>query len=80
MGNLFASYFLWKDKILLTHSRISSYNAGQEILIGTPESIDAIKIKVTKFSASKRGFDLGHDEGRSVLQGRPPSGAQGGNV
>ena len=75
-GNLFASYFLQKYKIPLTHLRISKYYAGQEIRIGTPESSDVRKVKIPKFSAGKRGTNLGRDGGRCIIQLRPPSDNQ----
>ena len=40
----FASPFLWKVKISLTHCRNSKYNAVQEIRTGPPESRDVRKI------------------------------------
>ena len=39
-GNIFASYYLWKEKTPLTHHRSSKYDTGQEIHIGTPEASD----------------------------------------
>ena len=59
IGNFFASYFLHKDKILLTHRRSSKYNYGQESRIGTPKYSDVSKGKIPKFSAGKRGTNLG---------------------
>ena len=75
-GNLFASSFLRKDKIPLTHRRRSKYDASQEIRIGDPESSDISKIEVPKFSSKKRGDNLGPDKWRSVIQRQPCYGAQ----
>ena len=73
----FASYFLHKDKIHLTHHRSSKYDAGQEIRIGTPEYSDVSKTKVPNFSASKCGTNSGRYGGRRVLQCQPPPDARG---
>ena len=49
-GNLFALYFILKDKIPLDHCRISKYNASQESPIGTPKSSNISKKEAPKFS------------------------------
>ena len=54
--NLFASYFIQKDENPLPRHRISKYNAGQEILTGTPESSDVITGEVLKLLRRGRGF------------------------
>ena len=64
LGKLVTSYFLCKEKIPITHRRRSKYDTGQEIRIVTPESSGVSKIKVPKFSAGKRGTNLGRDVGR----------------
>ena len=51
--NLFASYFLRKEKHF-THRRSSNYNAGQDGWTGTPESSGVRKVEVHKLSAGKR--------------------------
>ena len=73
--NLFAYSFLRKDKIPLTYCRRSNYDAGQEILIGAPESSDVSEVKVPKLSAGKRVTNLGHDGRGGILQLRPPYGS-----
>ena len=76
-GNRFASSFLWKYKIPLTNCRISKYDDGQDNLVGTPESSNVSKVKVSKFSAGKRGTNLGRYRGWRILQCLTPSSAQG---
>ena len=77
LGNLFASYFPWKDKTPLTHSRNYKYDANQDGRTGTPESSGISKVKIPKLSAGKRGNDSVRDVGRGILQCRPPTYAQG---
>ena len=47
-GNLFASYFLWKDENSLPHPRSCKYDAGQEIRTRTPESSEVSSGEVLK--------------------------------
>ena len=75
-GNIFASYFLWKDKNHITHRRNSKYDAGQYGRTGTPESSDIIKVKIPKLSAGNRGTNSGRARGRGILQLQPPPGAR----
>ena len=72
----FCVVFSSERKKPLTHCRISKYDSGQEIRIGNPESIDVSEVKLPKFSAGKRGTDLGRDGGEGgIIQRRPPSRA-----
>ena len=64
----FASYFLWKDKTPLTHSRSSKYNADQEIMTGAPEYSETRKFKISKLSAGKRRTNSVRDRGRRIIQ------------
>ena len=63
-GNLFASYFLRKEKPLI-HSRSSNNDAGQEIWIGTTESSNVSEGKIPKFSEGKCGANSGRGGGGS---------------
>ena len=62
-GNLFASSFLRKEKITITHCRISKCAAGRESRIGDPDSSDTRKLEVSKFSVIKSGSNLGRGGG-----------------
>ena len=79
-GNLFATSFIWKDRIPLVHSRRSKWYASQESRIVTPESSNVREIKVPKLSARNHGADSGRFGGGSALQLQPPPGDQGGNA
>ena len=74
-GNLFASTFILKLKISLTHSRNSKCNYGQEIRPGPPEYRGFHKSEVSKFETHKHIVDLSSERGRYVLQCRSPSGS-----
>ena len=56
-GNLFALYFIRKDKNPLTHCRRSKYDAGQEIGTGTLESSDVSKGEIPNFPVGERRTD-----------------------
>ena len=72
-GKLFALYFLQKDKIPVTHSNNSKYDADQDERTGTPKYSDVREGEVPKLLAGKRGTNLERDGGRSILQLRPPT-------
>ena len=69
--------FSSERKIPLTHLRSSKYNAVQEIWIESTEYSDISKVKVSKFSAGKRGTNSGRDGERGIIQLPSHYGAQG---
>ena len=77
--NLFASYFLWKEKNPLTHCRSSKYDVDQDGRTGTHEYSDVSEVEVPKLLEGKCGTYSGCDRGRSILQRRPPTDARGRN-
>ena len=77
LGNLFASTFLQKIKILHTSHRNSEYYASQEIQPGPPENCDVRGLKLSKLSTRKNRADSSRDKGRWIIHRRSPSFAQG---
>ena len=75
-GNLFASYFLRKEKIPPTHHRGSKYDTGQENRIAPPESSDVYERVINKFTLIKHIVNSGSDGGRGIIQCQSTTGSQ----
>ena len=77
LGNLFSLPFLRIDKIPLTYSRISKYDAGKKMRPEPHEPCDFREQEIPKFATCKHRVYLRRDMGGRILQCQPPSGNKG---
>ena len=76
-GNLFAWYFLWKNKISTTHHRNLKYDTGQEIRPRSTIPGEISQHEIPKFTMCEQWADWSRNWRDRILHRRSPSGAQG---